>query len=100
MAQVSKLKEEIHQLESKKAELTLAKEKAENDVNEKIKNGKKVNKLTRKDEEFKTILDEQKKERKKLEDKQKEKETEINAILDARKKIEEAKKSTTTKRKL
>ena len=93
MAQVSKLKEEIHQLESKKAELTLAKEKAENDVNEKIKNGKKVNKLTRKDEEFKTILDEQKKERKKLEDKQKEKETEINAILDARKKIEEAKKA-------
>ena len=93
MAQVSKLKEEIHQLESKRAELAQAKKKAENDVDEKIKNGKKVNKLTRKDEEFKTILDEQKKERKKLEDKQKEKETEINAILDARKKIEEAKKA-------
>lgn len=93
MEQVSKLKEEIQQLESKRAELTQAKEKAENDVKEKIKNGKKVNKLTRKDEEFKTILDEQKKERKKLEDKQKEKETEINAILDARKKIEEAKKA-------
>ncbi|MBE2990260.1 hypothetical protein IMK14_06435, partial [Sneathia sp. DSM 16630] len=45
MEQVSKLKEEIHQLESKKAELTLAKEKAENDVKEKIKDIDKVKQL-------------------------------------------------------
>lgn len=52
MEQVSKLKEEIHQLESKKAELTLAKEKADKDVKEKIMNQAKVDELKRKDEEL------------------------------------------------
>lgn len=46
MAQVRELKEEIQKLENKKAELTQAKEKAENDVNEKIMDEKKVKELT------------------------------------------------------
>lgn len=49
MEQVSKLKEEIHQLESKRAELTLAKEKAENDV----KNIKDIDKVKRLNDEIK-----------------------------------------------
>lgn len=57
MEQVSKLKEEIQQLESKRAELTLAKEKAENDAKnikddiEKVKNEIKANdeKISQKD---------------------------------------------------
>lgn len=52
MEQVSKLKEEIQKLESKRAELTQAKVKAENDVDEKIKKQAKVDELTRKDEEL------------------------------------------------
>lgn len=46
MEQVSKLKEEIQKLEKDRVQLTQAKEKAENDVNEKIINGKKVKELT------------------------------------------------------
>lgn len=67
MEQVSKLKEEIHQLESKRAELALAKEKAENDVKEKIKNGKKVKELTDKtdvDGQLKKDIDNKEKEQK------------------------------------
>lgn len=52
MEQVSKLKEEIHQLESKRAELALAKEKADKDVKEKIKNQAKVDELTQKNAEL------------------------------------------------
>lgn len=52
MEQVSKLKEEIHQLESKKAQLTQAKEEAEKDVKEKIKDEEKVNKLTQENVEL------------------------------------------------
>lgn len=58
MEQVSKLKEEIQQLESKRAELTLAKEKADKDVKEKIKNGKKVKKLEDKDKELQQKIEE------------------------------------------
>lgn len=49
MEQVSKLKEEIQQLESKRAELALAKEKAENDV----KNIKDIDKVKRLNNEIK-----------------------------------------------
>ncbi|WP_311677971.1 hypothetical protein [Sneathia vaginalis] len=49
MEQVSKLKEEIHQLESKKAELTLAKEKADKDV----KNIKDIDKVKKLNDEIK-----------------------------------------------
>lgn len=45
MEQVSKLKEEIQQLESKRAQLTQAKEEAEKDVKEKIKDIDKVKQL-------------------------------------------------------
>lgn len=48
MEQVSKLKEEIQKLESKKAELTQAKVKAENDVREKIKDKDKIKQLNEK----------------------------------------------------
>lgn len=48
MAQVRELKEEIHQLESKRAELTQAKVKAENDVREKIKDKDKIKQLNEK----------------------------------------------------
>lgn len=48
MEQVSKLKEEIQQLESKRAELTLAEVKAKKDVEEKIMNQAKVDELTAK----------------------------------------------------
>lgn len=48
MEQVSKLKEEIHKLENKKAELTQAKEKADKDVDEKIKDKDKIKQLNKK----------------------------------------------------
>lgn len=65
MEQVSKLKEEIHQLESKKAELTLAKEKADKDVNEKIMNQAKVDELTQKKGELEKQAEELKKQKEK-----------------------------------
>lgn len=48
MEQVRELKEEIQKLESKRAELTQAKEKADKDVNEKIKDKDKIQQLNEK----------------------------------------------------
>lgn len=94
MEQVSKLKEEIHQLESKKAELTLAKEKAENDVNEKIMDIDKVNELKRKDTELqRQITENTTKQEKKEEEKDKndKKLTKSKSTLDlANSKLKEA----------
>lgn len=73
MEQVSKLKEEIHQLESKRAELAQAKEKADKDVNEKIKNQAKVDELTAKtakDGKLKKDIDNKEKEKNKKVDEQ------------------------------
>lgn len=73
MEQVSKLKEEIQQLESKRAELAQAEVKAKNDVNEKIKDGKKVKELTDKtdvDGQLKKDIDNKEKEKNKKVDEQ------------------------------
>ena len=80
MEQVSKLKEEIHQLESKKAELTLAKEKAENDVNEKIMDIDKVNELKRKDTELQRQITENTTKQEKKEEEKDKNDKKINKI--------------------
>ena len=77
MEQVSKLKEEIHQLESKKAELTLAKEKADKDVNEKIMNQAKVDELTQKKGELEKQAEELKKQKEKKEQEKNENDTKL-----------------------
>lgn len=74
MEQVSKLKEEIHQLESKRAELTQAKEKADKDVREKIKLEKKVV------DELKAKADDDGKLKKDIDNKEKEKKEELEKI--------------------
>lgn len=94
MEQVRELKEEIQKLESKKAELTLAKEKAENDVNEKIMDIDKVNELKRKDTELqRQITENTTKQEKKEEEKDKndKKLTKSKSTLDlANSKLKEA----------
>ena len=77
MEQVSKLKEEIHKLENKKAELTQAKEKAENDVNEKIMNQAKVDELTQKKGELEKQAEELKKQKEKKEQEKNENDTKL-----------------------
>ena len=74
MAQVSKLKEEIHQLESKKAELTLAKEKADKDVKEKIKDIDKVKQLNNEIKENNKKIPQKRKDKEPLLTQKKEKE--------------------------
>lgn len=64
--QLSELNKEIQQLENKKAQLTQEKEKAENDVKEKIKDEAKVNELTAKtadDGQLKKDIDKKEKEK-------------------------------------
>lgn len=89
MEQVSKLKEEIQKLESKRAELTQAKVKADKDVDEKIKNQAKVNELTQKNEELKAQAGKKEEEKKEKEKVKAEKETEINTENDNKIKQEE-----------
>lgn len=74
MEQVSKLKEEIQKLESKRAELTQAKEKADKDVREKIKLEKKVV------DELKAKADDDGKLKKDIDNKEKEKKEELEKI--------------------
>lgn len=71
--QLSELNKEIQQLESKKAQLTQAKEKAEKDVKEKIMNQAKVDELTKKNEELKAQAGKKEEEKKEKVDEQGEK---------------------------
>lgn len=78
MEQVSKLKEEIQKLENKKAELAQAKEKAENDVDEKIKNQAKVDELTQKNAELENQAKGPREQKAKKEQEKEQKEATIN----------------------
>lgn len=78
MEQVSKLKEEIHQLESKRAELTQAKVKADKDVDEKIMNQAKVDELTQKNVELENQAKGPKEQRAQKEQEKEQKEATIN----------------------
>lgn len=78
MEQVSKLKEEIQQLESKRAELTLAKEKADKDVKEKIMNQAKVDELRQKNVELENQAKVPKEQKAKKEQEKEQKEATIN----------------------
>lgn len=87
--QVRALNKEIQQLENKKAQLTQAKEEAEKDVKEKIKDEEKVNKLTQENEELKAQAGKKEEEKKEKEKVKAEKETEINTENDNKIKQEE-----------
>lgn len=89
MAQVSKLKEEIQKLESEKAQLTLAKEKAENDVKEKIMNQAKVDELTAKTAKDSQLNKDIKQKELEREVKEKEKEEKENYITKTKKQIKQ-----------
>lgn len=75
--QVRALNKEIQQLENKKAQLTQAKEEAENDVNEKIKNQAKVDELTQKDNELQAKENEQENKKPSLKEEKEKKEKKI-----------------------
>lgn len=96
MEQVSKLKEEIHQLESKRAELTLAKVKAENDVNEKIMNQAKVDELTQKKGELEKQAEEPKRKKAEKEQQKQAEEEKIKKANETKEEIIKAAKANKT----
>lgn len=95
MEQVSKLKEEIQQLESKRAELTQAEVKAENDVNEKIKDKDKIKQLNEKTRKNTAEISQKRKQKNELlkDDDKKKKESEVKNYRDRLNKLSPSEKN-------
>lgn len=95
MEQVSKLKEEIQQLESKRAELTLAKEKADKDVDEKIKDKDKIKQLNEKTRKNTAEISQKRKQKNELlkDDDKKKKEREVKNYRDRLNKLSPSEKN-------
>lgn len=95
MAQVRELKEEIQQLESKRAELTQAEVKAENDVNEKIKDKDKIKQLNEKTRKNTAEISQKRKQKNELlkDDDKKKKESEVKNYRDRLNKLSPSEKN-------
>lgn len=87
--QLSELNKEIQQLESKKAQLTQAKEEAEKDVKEKIKDEEKVNKLTQENVELENKAKGPKEQKVKQEALKEQKQKEIEQAIETKKQKEQ-----------